>query len=96
VDSPPWLFELTRGELAVELMDVAMHLKPVRARKRPGVQARPGDHDHPQLWNTAPGLRERRRCAPEQLRADRRRPGGDDAHLLVRLVAELGAQRIAR
>ena len=87
--------EVARGEVAVEIGDVAAVGHAVAARERARVDARPGDDDEPQVRRRAggrPGTASTTRR--NEGAADARSADGDDAHPLVGAVAELGAQRI--
>ena len=60
-----------------------------------GIDARAGDDDHPQRRHPLLGLGVRRDDPAQEGTADARAADGDDAHLLVGLVAELGAEGLA-
>jgi hypothetical protein len=87
--------EVAGGEMPVELVHVRAYLEPVVCGQGARVDPRPGDDYHPQRWDPRLGLGEGGYHASEQVAADTGAPDGDDAHLLVLVVAELAAERCA-
>ena len=92
--------EITRRQVPVQVMHVGAHIQPVDrgqavSGQRFGVDPRPGHHDHPQPGDEPPGGRERRRRPAQQVTAHAGTADGDDADLLIRPVAELGAKGVA-
>src|SRR3954471_25239 len=87
--------EVAGGEVAVEVVDVGADLEPVGAREARGVDPRPGDDNHPQVRDRALGLRERLDDPAEEMAADAGATDGDDADLLVRVIAQLVAKLLA-
>src|SRR4051794_12111211 len=83
------------GQVPVEVVHVRPHLERVGGRQRPRVDARPGDHDHPQLGDELLRLGKRRYYAPEQIRADAGAADRDQTYRFVHAVAQLGPQTLA-
>ena len=87
--------QVAGGEMAVEVVDIADDLEALVAWQGLRIDARPGDDDRPQPGNPRRGERMGVDHATEQMLADAGAADADDAHLLVRAVAELGAERLA-
>ena len=84
--------EVAGGEMPVELVDVRAYFEPVVCGQGARVDPRPGDDDHSQRRDPRLGLGEGGDHASEQVAADAGAADGDDAHLLVLVVVELGAE----
>jgi hypothetical protein len=62
--------EVAGCEMAVEVVDVGADLEPVLLRQALGVDARPGDDDHPELGHALLGLGERFDHAAQEVASD--------------------------
>src|SRR5439155_12431516 len=82
-------------QVAVQVVHIGADLDAAVCRQPCGVDAGPGDDDHPQAGNGPLGLGERVDDAAQQVRAGTGTSDGHDAHLVVGAVAELGPDRLA-
>jgi len=85
--------EVADGEVAIQVVEVAVDLDAVAVRQRRRVDAGAGDDDHPQRRNEPPSRRDALQHPAQQRAADTRASHGDDAHPLVGTVAELRPHR---
>ncbi len=80
--------EVAGGQVAVELVDVGPDFQPVMGGQAPGIDPRPGHHDHPKIGHPVFGFGVGGDHAAQQVAADAGAADGHDAQAFVVAVAE--------